>query len=188
MKLEQLAEISVGVNVTRIKQTAYESRLLYSNDDLLNDLSMGIRTKEIEQISADTRNTEKFIISEGDILYSFVSSKVAIASKESEGKVLNQNFAKLDLKFIEINPRYLCYSLNESKCVEKQMGVLMQGSVAPKMTPAILRQVEIEILPKKQQQRIGDYYFYVLRKKSLVLQELELQQKVYYEILERMNK
>lgn len=187
LKLKKLAEISVGVNVTRIKQSEYASSPIYSNDDLMNDLNTVTRINKNKKSYSNIPDNKKFLISEGDILYSFVSSKVAIASKASEGKVLNQNFAKLTLISQDIEPAYLCYFLNESKNVARQMGFLMQGTVLPKLSPAILNKVEIKILPKDRQKKIGDYYFSLKRKMYLSLLELELQKKIHIELLEKMN-
>ena len=188
VKLEQLAEISVGVNVTRIKESEYSSSPIYSNDDLMNDLNTGIQIKKSTKLISDTTDNKKFLISEGDILYSFVSSKIAIASASSKGKVLNQNFAKLTLTSQDIEPTYLCYVLNESKEVARQMTFLMQGTVSPKLSPAILNKVEIKLLTKDKQKVIGDYYFSLKRKQYLSRLELALQEKIHLELLEKMNK
>lgn len=83
--------------------------------------------------------------SAGDVVFSFVSSKAGIVSELNEGKIINQNFAKLIIEHDHMDSSYLCYILNESYSIKKQMVISMQGSAVPKLTPSIFGKLEIEL-------------------------------------------
>lgn len=189
MKLDHFIEISVGINVTRLNKPSFTSKSLYTNEDLIHDLSVGITSPDQAQAQSNKmqKDSPKYLIQEGDILYSFISSTASIASAENVGKVLNQNFAKLTLLTNVITSRYLCYFLNESTEIARQMSVVKQGSNKRRMTPSMLGTIEIKKVPLSKQQKIGDYYFMAKRYLHLTLLETELMQKIHFELLKKMN-
>ncbi|WP_152878409.1 restriction endonuclease subunit S [Carnobacterium divergens] len=184
MKLKKLVELNVGQNVSRMKDQEDLASMMYTNSDLLNDLH---ENQAIMPVSSKIQRSEKHSIVAGDVLYSFISSTAGIASQASEGKRFNQNFARLTITSEELDPKYLCYVLNESSKVTKQMAILMQGSVVPKMTPAILRELNIQFPTLKKQSLIGDSYFNLNRQHYLAKLELALQKKVYLELLKKLD-
>lgn len=186
MKLKNIVGINVGQNVSRIKDKEDKVSRIYTNEDLLNDLHekhIGL----VRKTKIGIARNEKYFIYAGDILYSFISSTAGIVSQENDGKIINQNFARLTLNTKEIDPRYLCYVLNESISVDKQMSILMQGSVVPKMTPAILSEINIEFPELSKQLEIGNSYFDLNRYYYLSKMEIELQKKTHFEILKKLD-
>lgn len=94
MKFKAIAEITVGQNITREKET---NQKYYTNDDLIADLHaipIVIIRNGIEDETPDANNHE---IRAGDVLYSVVTSTAAIVSPQNDGKRLNQNIAKMTL-------------------------------------------------------------------------------------------
>ena len=102
MKFKEIAEITVGKNVTREKET---NQKYYTNDDLIADLHaipIVIIRNGIEDETPDANNHE---IRAGDVLYSVVTSTAEIVSPQNDGKRLNQNIAKRTLSTGQLDPR-----------------------------------------------------------------------------------
>ena len=100
MKLNKLVTVRTGKNFSRNK-VSKEEVVPYTYDDLTKDLSefapyrkdgAGQKITAKNEVNSDEDN---YLVSSGDVVFSFVSSTAGIVSKCSEGKVLNQNFAKL---------------------------------------------------------------------------------------------
>lgn len=186
MKFEKVVQINVGQNISRFKGKQSERSGIYTNEDLIGDLQEGLRNLATK---ADTSlsQKDKYQLFPGDILYSFVSSKAGIVSNKNTGKLFNQNFAKLTLLSDEIDSKYICYVLNESVSIKKQMAILMQGSVVPKLTPAILREINIKLPNKDTQSVIGTIYFNLNRYQYLTELETDLNRRMYLEMLKKLD-
>lgn len=183
MKFKEIAEITVGQNVTREKGT---NQKYYTNDDLTADLH-AIPIVVIQNGIEDEPPDAVHGIRAGDVLYNVVTSTAAIVSPHNEGKRLNQNIAKLTLTTSQIDPRYLCYAINESKDIQKQMAAIGQGTVKRILTPAMLGEITITYPDLATQERIGDTYFKVNRRQYLASLELTRQKNVYLEILKKID-
>ena len=184
MKFKAIAEITVGQNITREKET---NQKYYTNDDLIADLHaipIVIIRNGIEDETPDANNHE---IRAGDVLYSVVTSTAAIVSPQNDGKRLNQNIAKMTLTTGQLDPRYLCYAINESKDIQKQMAAIGQGTVKRILTPAMLGEITITFPDLATQEKIGEAYFKFNRQQYLANLELELQKKVYFEVLKKID-
>ncbi|QQP70181.1 restriction endonuclease subunit S [Carnobacterium sp. CS13] len=186
MKFEKIVQINVGQNISRFKGKQSDRSGIYTNEDLIGDLQEGLRNLATK---ADTSlsQKDKYQLFPGDILYSFVSSKAGIVSNKNTGKLFNQNFAKLTLLSDEIDSKYICYILNESVSIKKQMAILMQGSVVPKLTPAILREIDIKLPNKDTQSVIGTSYFNLNRYQYLTELETDLNRRIYLEMLKKLD-
>ncbi|MCW1929508.1 restriction endonuclease subunit S [Bhargavaea beijingensis] len=186
MKLEDRVSVRVGRNLSRGNEKYDATLIAYSYDDLTKDLDgVFIDSKPIE--SSRDNQDEPHLCKYGDVVFSFVSSKAGIVSKENQGKIINQNFAKLIVDDNLIDPCYLCYSLNESPSMKKQMTISMQGSTVPKLTPAILKNLELEYPSIETQRLIGKAYFVLRKRQALAKKELELEEQLYLEILNRLD-
>ena len=186
MKLKKIVQINVGQNISRLKEDQSNYLAIYTNEDLIGDLQESLKNLRIK---AEKRSPQKdkYQLGQGDILYSFVSSKAGIVSNKNAGKLFNQNFAKLTLLSDEIDSEYICYILNESVSIKRQMSILMQGSVIPKLTPAILREIDIKLPNKDIQSIIGTSYFNFNRYQYLTELEIDLNRKIYLEILKKLD-
>ncbi len=97
-------------------------------------------------------------------------------SDSNQGKTINQNFTKLIIEHNHLDSSYLCYALNESYSMKKQMAISMQGSTVPKLTPAILKGVEIKLPSIENQRTIRKAYFFLKRRQTLVKRQAELEE------------
>lgn len=187
MRLEDIIEVKIGKNLSRWSEKLNSSLDAYSFENLINDLD-GQFLDSLKVGHPTKKNSDSYSCSYGDVVFSFVSSKASIVSHENEGKVINQNFAKLIFDYKQIDKQYLCYVLNESPAIKRQMAVGMQGSAMPKMTPAVLKALEFVYPPIEVQKKIGEAYFLTRKRMTLAKKELELEQTLYLELLNELNK
>lgn len=104
MKLGDIIDIKVGLNSSRLTTDDARQQTGYTYDDLQVDLGSGI---------SDQVNLE--------LVTSLVGSQTsAIISATNRAKVLNQNFARINMDATIIDPYYLCYLLNESHDIMRQ--------------------------------------------------------------------
>lgn len=189
MKLDDVVTVKTGKNFSRNKSEK-EEVVPYTYDDLIQDLSQFAPYQKDEvyqkvECNNDAKNDEdNYVVSSGDLVFSFVSSTAGIVSKSSEGKALNQNFAKLIIEDQQLDPRYLCYCLNQSVHLKKQMVVEMQGSTLPRLTPSSLRKLDIPIVNISKQQIIGQAYFSLLKRQYLSKQKVKQEEEFIFALLE----
>lgn len=185
MKLEELTQVSVGRNVSRISDNEVKLNQVYTNDDLLADLCVPIG--KLKHTDRNRIPINKYSVVAGELVYSLVSSTAGIVSQQNSGKIINQNFARISPLSDQINLRYLCYILNESIEVKRQMAILMQGTVVRKLKPSMLRELQVEFKPFELQEKIGEAYFNFKRYQYLTERESELQGMIYLDALQKLN-
>lgn len=180
MKLKDVVQIENGKNSSRIKDTDKNFET-YTYEDMVDDMGKYATYQEKIQsnktINRDVDN-DNVIISSGDIVFSFVSSTAGIVSDANQGKVLNQNFAKLIFDAKQIDPKYLCYCLNKSIYIQQQINGLMEGISLRRIKPAHLKEINLPLIDYKSQQSIGYAYFSLLKRRYL--QEEHMRQEEMY--------
>lgn len=187
MKLEEIITVKVGRNISRINEIHNQPLETYSYEDLTDDLN-GLFLDSNPSFPNDyAREKDVHLSGVGDVVFSFVSSKAAIVSVENAGKIINQNFAKLSIEHEQLERSYLCYMLNESPSMKKQMAVSMQGSTVRKLTPAILKDLEVKLPNLDKQQTIGKAYLTLKKRQALAKKQADLEEQLYLEILKRLD-
>ncbi|MDR0317854.1 MAG: restriction endonuclease subunit S [Lactococcus lactis] len=169
-----MSELQDKVNLTsgspqfRFVETADLTAPLYNyygqvelSDDLVG---MDTQDKEAKQI----RLFEKVILARtGDVVFSLISGKASVVSKNHDGYLLTQNYVKLTPDD-DIDARFLVYLLNEDKSIIKQFKMSMQGSMVLKYTVKQLRKIILPVIPEIDKQSIiGEIYFNQLRLTAL---------------------
>ena len=105
----------------------------------------------------ETKGLEKYMLEEGDLLISLTGNvgRVAILEKEFMPAALNQRVACLRLKTDKLSKRYLFHILNsdffEKQCIQYSKGVAQKN-----MNTAWLKDYEILLYSKEQQELIAD--------------------------------
>ena len=183
MKLEDIVTVKIGRNLSRGNEKNDLTLVAYSYEDLINDLDGSYLGSQASSYSANPG----YLSSTGDVVFSFVSSKAGIVSDFNQGKIINQNFAKLIIESEHLDKHYLCYVLNESYLMKKQMAISMQGSTVPKLTPAILKELEIKLPSMEKQRTIGKAYFSWRKRQALAKKQIELEEQLYLEVLKRLD-
>lgn len=187
MKLEDIVTVKIGRNISRVNEKSSPNIVTYSYEDLMEDLDGSYIDSQASSNSSNSKHIEGYLSSAGDVVFSFVSSRAGIVSESNQGKMINQNFAKLIIESEHLDKRYLCYMLNESYSMKKQMAISMQGSTVPKLTPAILKELEIKLPGMEKQRMIGRAYFFLRKRQALVRKQAELEEQLYLEVLKRLD-
>lgn len=188
MKLEDIVTVRIGRNLSRGNEKNDMTLVAYSYEDLINDLDGSFIDSQASSYSGNSNHKDSYLSSVGDVVFSFVSSKAGIVSDLNQGKIINQNFAKLIIEYDHLDSSYLCYALNESYSMKKQMAISMQGSTVPKLTPATLKELEINLPSIEKQRKIGKAYFFLRKRQSLAKKEAELEKKLYLEVLKQLDR
>lgn len=186
MKLEDIVTVKVGVNISRVKEADSQSLDTYSYDDLIKDLDGLFLDSKVNKFN-NSSEKDNHLSEPGDVIFSFVSSKAAIISAENKGKLINQNFAKLIIESDRLDQDYLCYLLNESESIKKQMAISMQGSTVRKLTPSTLKTFNIKLPSIDRQQAIGQAYLTIKKRQALTKKQAELEEQYYLELLKRID-
>ncbi|MGD7052993.1 restriction endonuclease subunit S [Sutcliffiella horikoshii] len=186
MKLEDVVTVKIGRNLSRGNEKGDMTLVAYSYEDLIRDLE-GLFLNSKTDTSNDEVQYDGYVSRAGDVVFSFVSSKSGIVSDVNQGKIINQNFAKLIIEHDGLDSSYLCYALNESHSMKKQMAISMQGSTVPKLTPSILKELEIKLPTLEKQRTIGKAYFYLRKQQALAKKQAELEEQLYLEVLRKLD-
>jgi restriction endonuclease S subunit len=186
MKLEDIVTVKIGRNLSRGNDKNDLSLVAYTYEDLINDLE-GLFLDSKVTSHNNTNHIGGYLINFGEVVFSFVSSKAGIVSDINQGKILNQNFAKLIIEHDGLDSAYLCFALNESYSMKKQMAISMQGSTVPKLTPAILKALEIKLPTLEKQRTIGKAYFFLRKQQALAKKQAEFEEQLYLEMLRKLD-
>ena len=187
MKLGDIVTIKVGRNLSRGNKIHNQSLDAYSYEDLMDDLD-GLFFDSKASTNESSGNIDSHLSRAGEVVFSFVSSKAAVISDLNKGKVINQNFAKLIIKHEEqLDSSYLCFVLNESRPMKKQMAISMQGSTVPKLTPSILKALDVDLPNMEKQQTIGKAYLSLKKHHALAMKQAKLEEQLYLEVLKQID-
>lgn len=188
MRLEEIVVVKVGKNISRVNEHEAKTLETYGYENLMEDLNgYSFNVKPNSHHNHWVNDTNVHLSEVGDVVFSFMSSKAAIVSGENAGKLINQNFAKLMISCEDLVPTYLCYLLNESFVMKQQMKISKQGSTVRKLTPAILKGLEVKLPDLKKQQIIGRAYLTLTKRQALAKFQLDLEEKLYLEILNQLE-
>ncbi|HDR7347498.1 restriction endonuclease subunit S [Bacillus pacificus] len=183
MKIDEIAIIKVGQNISRISDDGLKENVFYTFDDLNFDLTH----MDDKYLKKKTNSQSNHLTHRGDIVISFVGTKATVITESNQGKLLNQNFAKIIIDELLIDPYYFCYVLNEANQIRKQKFVFMQGSNLPKMTPAILKDLHINLPNLQKQSLIGRAYFNLCKRQYLLKQQSELEEQFFLKLIQKSD-
>lgn len=187
MKLEEVVTIKVGQNISRIYEKNDRALETYTYDDLVDDLNGLYLDGKSDNPLINSINHDANLSRGGEVVFSFVSSKATIVSNQNIGKIINQNFAKLVIEDDQLEASYLCYVLNESHDMKKQMAISMQGSTVPKLTPSILKALDVTLPSLDKQIIIGEAYLTIKKQRALAIKQAELEEQLYLEVLKKID-
>lgn len=182
MKLKDLVIIKTGINSSRISNSL-ETSDYYSASDLESDLPYLLTNVGSGQEKDEESNQHRTI--RGQVIQSLITQKTAVVSQQNSGKIINQNFITFDFDQHTLNPKYLCYMLNQSEEIEKQKYVLSQGSVLRKSSPQTIKEFSIFYPDFEIQKQIGEIYALSLNKKRIEIERIKKEEQI---TLSRINK
>ena len=187
-ELQNKVKIISGSPQFRFVETIDEEAPLYNyygqvelSDDLVGIDTQGKETKQI-------RLYEKVnLVEAGDVVFSLISGKASIVSKNHDGYLHTQNYVKLTPDD-SIDVKFLVYLLNEDKYIIRQFQMSMQGSMVMKYTVKQLREIILPSIPSIDKQRvIGELYFNQLRLTALKNRVASTESTIVLEKLKEAN-
>jgi len=181
VKINEFAIIKVGQNISRLSDEELKEQPFYTFDDLNFDLC------QMDDIKQKGHPENNHLTYTGDIVISFVGTKATIVTEENKGKLLNQNFAKIMIDNTLVDPYYFCYILNESKQIQKQKNIFMQGTNLPKMTPAILKELDVHLPTLQKQKFIGNAYFNLCKRQYLLERQSDLEEQFFLKLIQQSD-
>ncbi|TFJ93101.1 restriction endonuclease subunit S [Lentibacillus salicampi] len=187
MKLEDIVTVKVGRNISRVNDKHDLTLDTYTYENLMDDLDGLFLNSNASYYSVNYSDKDNHLSKPGEVVFSFVSSKAAIVSDVNKGKIINQNFAKLIIEHRQLDHSYLCYALNESHSMKKQMANSMQGSTVRKLTPAILKSLDMGLPSMEKQQTIGNAYLNLKKRQDLARKQADFEEILYLEVLKQLD-
>ncbi|WP_373894305.1 restriction endonuclease subunit S [Virgibacillus sp. CBA3643] len=187
MRLEDIVTVKVGRNISRVKEKHDLTLDIYTYENLLDDLDGLFLHSNAIYYRVNTSDKDSHLSKPGEVVFSFVSSKAAIVSDVNKEKIINQNFAKLIIEHKQLDHSYLCYALNESHAMKQQMAISMQGSTVRKLTPAILKSLDMKLPSIEKQQTIGKAYLHLKKRQALARKQADLEEILYLEVLKQLD-
>lgn len=181
MKVNELAIIKVGRNISRLSDEELKEQPFYTFDDLNFDLT------HIADLKHKGHAKKNHLTYTGDIVISFVGTKATVVTEVNQGKLLNQNFAKIMIDDTLVDPYYFCYVLNESQQIQKQKNIFMQGTNLPKMTPTILKGLEVHLPTLQKQSFIGIAYFNLCKRQYLLKRQADLEEQFFLKLIQQSD-
>lgn len=188
LKLEQCAAVSQGVVLSRLETISGSDASKYSlyTTKEMND-SLGVEyhgsTEKLKEIHILKEKTKDLPISkEGMVLINLTSHRATSVRLEHVGRLIPSNFAIIEPTGT-IDALYLEWYINEHPSCRKQLRIATQGSIIASLSIQMLRLLFVKIPTIEQQQTIRNVYIRMQKKKQLMQERIQLEEKLVKHIL-----
>ena len=134
---------------------------------------------------ADTKRLSKYILIEGDIVFSRVGSidRNVYVDKNHEGWMFSGRCIRVRADKNKVNPRYLSYYFKQNS-FKKMMMNLAVGATMPSLNTKIMNSIELDLLPRENQDKIANILSTIddkIETNNQINQELEAMAKTLYD-------
>ena len=134
---------------------------------------------------ADTKRLSKYILIEGDIVFSRVGSidRNVYVDKNHEGWMFSGRCIRVRADKNKVNPRYLSYYFKQNS-FKKMMMNLAVGATMPSLNTKIMNSLELDLLPRENQDKIANILSAIddkIQINNQINQELEAMAKTLYD-------
>lgn len=134
---------------------------------------------------ADTKRLSKYILIEGDIVFSRVGSidRNVYVDKNHEGWMFSGRCIRVRSDKNKVNPRYLSYYFKQNS-FKKMMMNLAVGATMPSLNTKIMNSIELDLLPRENQDKIANILSAIdnkIQTNNQINQELEAMAKTLYD-------
>ena len=134
---------------------------------------------------SDTKRLSKYILIEGDIVFSRVGSidRNVYVDKNHEGWMFSGRCIRVRADKKKVNPRYLSYYFKQNS-FKKMMMNLAVGATMPSLNTKIMNSIELNLLPKENQDKIANILSTIddkIQTNNQINQELEAMAKTLYD-------
>lgn len=158
MFLEEIADITQGSILTRIKDTSGTAFKAFTMQQLSYYINASDTPGLFNEIVVNNDKIGNLCIAkENDILVGLASGKAMKVAKEDDGCVVLSNFIRIRLKDVEkIDPDFICWIFNENLDTQKYFASQTQGSARVSIIPlSFIKCLNVDLIPFEQQKKIG---------------------------------
>ena len=172
LKLKEIADVIQGSILTRIKNIDEDGIRIeaITMQELSYYCNQTDEKPETNFINISKERYSNCLISNvGDVLIGLSSGKAMVIEKNRSNKLILSNFAIVRLHDTsKIDPFYLCWLINESLYIKKQLLALFQKTGRVIVIPiSEFKEIEIESCDINKQRKIGQIYNLSRRKTRL---------------------
>ena len=134
---------------------------------------------------ADRKRLSKYILIEGDIVFSRVGSidRNVYVDKNHEGWMFSGRCIRVRVDKNKVNPKYLSYYFKQNS-FKKMMMNLAVGATMPSLNTKIMNSIELDLLPRENQDKIANILSTIddkIETNNQINQELEAMAKTLYD-------
>lgn len=183
-----IANFIPGVNLSRIEseKSGKEYRFYTAQLHQIDDWQPEVIVSDKEQVVKST--TLLKVTRENDVIINLANAKAVLVKQEHAGRILGNNFVKVELDVTRVSPLFWIWHFNESKAIAQQKSFVLQGSTVPKLTLQMVRQFELDLPGLKKQQAIGELYLHLKMKDYYEYNLIKLKQQYYFAKIENLSK
>lgn len=176
MKLVDCAEVKTGLVLSRKSLKPSESRLeegkeiiLYPHLTLKSFSVKGVIVKEdLGELEVTKELEPRYLTKEGDIVMRMSVPYTAILiTKEDVGLVITSNFVRICPTTPDVSPNFLCWALNAEE-TKKKIKIATSSIMLGSVSPQVLSNLEITLLPMDKQEKIGILHHLFQREQQLL--------------------
>lgn len=194
LKLKEIATVIQGVNFSRVETNendpiAIEKKLLTLKE--FNE-TLGIPYRLVQEkktsIWIQQSKCEKLTFTkEGMLVVHLLSQTAAMMPKRYEELLIPSNFVVLDFHR-PVDAKFMEWYFNEHPFIQRQLMLSTQGTTVSALSISMLREIEVSLPPIEIQQIIGKTTGSFKKKKALVQERINLEEKlIHNRILKKME-
>lgn len=156
---KDIAHFTAGSHISRIQQSADGPafRFYATEQFLVDNWQSGLVSAEKEQWVKTHQDV--VITQKGDVVISLIHGKAVRVSTENAGRILGNNFVKVDVDASQIDAAWFLWHFNESPEGRRQRIQGTQGStVVQRIAVNELKNFTVSLPPLAQQKAMGGLY------------------------------
>lgn len=183
-----IANFIPGVNLSRIEleESGEKYRLYTAQLHQEDDWQPAVSISDKEQVVVSTQQLK--VTCENDVVINLANAKAVIVKEAHSGRVISNNFVRVELDVSRVSPLFWVWHFNESKAVAQQKLFHLQGSAVPKLSLQMVRQFEIDLPDLKKQKEMGELYLHLRMKDYFQYRSMELKQRYFLAQIENKLK
>ena len=190
-KIGAISKITSGLLTSRKlnKVEEIEKGEIYKQLNLKSTIQTGtIDLSEVDEFNSKEKIDSKYITQVDDIIMRLTNPNNSILITEKEKDILITSlFVKIRVDSNIIYPKYLLACLNSSR-----MRAEIKGKASGTMTQIInipkIRDIIVEVPSMKKQKQIGELYYNINKKISLLKEQISLNMDIYDSIINEIIK
>lgn len=176
MKLQDCAEVKTGLVLARkLSKSAVSDKkegggtTSYSHLTLKSLSGKGVIEREyLGELRTITELEQRYFTQEGDIVMRMSAPYTAIRISEiNVGLVITSNFVRIRPNSQDVLSDFLCWVLNSEE-TKKKIKIVTSSIMLGSVSPQVLSNIEITLLPLDTQKKIGTLHHLFQREQQLL--------------------